>query len=85
MMVFLVITSVDLQEDINITEKYTAFIIRGNNGSSVFLRNVCIYLHVHKTIQPRRPTSTEFHCLSTSEIEQVWGNRQCMYIASEIK
>lgn len=34
-------------------------LINPENGDSVFLRNVCIYLQVHKALQPKRLTTTE--------------------------
>jgi hypothetical protein len=33
-------------------------IFRAEDGGSIFLRNVGIYLQVHTVLQPRRPTST---------------------------
>jgi hypothetical protein len=40
------------------SEEHTASIFRVEDGGSIFLRNVGIYLQVHTAFQPRRPIST---------------------------
>jgi hypothetical protein len=42
-----------------VSYKHTAFIFSPADEGSMFLRNVGIYLQVHTTLQPRRPTSTK--------------------------
>jgi hypothetical protein len=43
--------------DNNVSEEHTAS-FRAEDGGSIFLQNVGIYLQVHTALQPRRPTST---------------------------
>jgi hypothetical protein len=49
---------VDLKVDTNVSEKHTVSIFSSEDGDSMFLRNVEIYLWVPTASQPRRTTYT---------------------------
>jgi hypothetical protein len=42
-----------------LSEEHTTSIFSSEDGNSIFLRNVGIYLQIHTASQPIRPTSTE--------------------------
>jgi hypothetical protein len=46
----------DLKVGTSISEDKTAFIFVPKEGDSMFLRNVGVYLQVHMTSLPRKPT-----------------------------
>jgi hypothetical protein len=55
MLVFWLQHRVDLQADWNLSEEHTVSILGPEDGGSISLRNVGIYLQVHIALQPRRP------------------------------
>jgi hypothetical protein len=48
---------VDVQVNIEVSEKHTNYIFSAEDRDSIFLRNVGICLQVHTALQPKRLTS----------------------------
>jgi hypothetical protein len=76
MLVFWVATPCGLVVDINVLQEHTASIFNPEDGASMSLGNIYIYLQIHMALLPKKPTSTGITLNKQKDLSEICPSLQ---------